>query len=333
MPKPLLSVKDLKVKFYSNAHPTWAVNGVSFELEAGASLGIVGESGSGKSVTGLAIIGLIPEPPGKVTGQIVFQGLNLRKMNESQLETIRGNDISMIFQEPMTSLNPVFTIGNQIMETLMLHQKLTRRQARAKTIEILELVGISSPEKRINEYPHQLSGGMLQRVMIAMAFSCGPKLLIADEPTTALDVTIQAQILDLMKGLQRQLGTAIILISHDLGVIAEVAEDVAVMYGGRIVECGSAIDIYRESQHPYTEGLLRSMPSITSNQKRLQAIPGTVPAPGEILIGCDFYPRCPYGKPICKAKKPMSFLVGPGHFVACWRVVNYQKPKKEGEET
>lgn len=328
MLQPLLSVRNLKIHFYTEDGVIPAVDGVSFQLNSSETLGIVGESGSGKSVTALSIMGLIPEPPGKVNGKIVFKGHNLTKMSESQLQKIRGNDISMIFQEPMTSLNPVFTIGNQIVEAIMLHQKLNRKAAREKAIEMLNLVGISSPKKRIDEYPHQLSGGMRQRVMIAMALSCNPKLLIADEPTTALDVTIQAQILDLMRELKNQLGMAIILITHDLGVIAELVETVAVMYTGRIVEYGSTKTIFTRPQHPYTEGLLQSMPRLKSHQKRLYAIPGSVPTPGNIPIGCDFYPRCNYAEDICRLKKPKLYTVDEGHLSACWRVVNYKRVRE-----
>jgi len=328
VPQPLLSVRDLKICFNTKDGVIPAVDGVSFNLDSGKTFGIVGESGSGKSVTALSIMGLIPEPPGKVSGRIIFQGQNLTAMSEAQLQKIRGNDISMIFQEPMTSLNPVFTIGNQIMEAIVLHQKLNKKVAREKAVEMLNLVGISSPEKRIDEYPHQLSGGMLQRVMIAMALSCNPKLLIADEPTTALDVTIQAQILDLMQELRKQLGMAIILITHDLGVIAELVETVAVMYTGKIVEYGSTKNIFTNPQHPYTEGLLRSIPKLKSQQKRLHAIPGSIPTPGNFPVGCDFYPRCNYSEDICRIKKPKLYTVENRHLSACWRVVNYKRVKE-----
>jgi len=325
MAEKLLSVRGLKTHFYTEDGVVPAVDGISFDLERGGTLGIVGESGCGKSVTSLSIMGLIPSPPGKIVeGEIIFEGRNLVNMDEAEMRNIRGNEISMIFQEPMTSLNPVFTIGNQIMEAIMLHQKLDKAAARKKAIEMLSLVGIPSPEKRVDEYPHQLSGGMRQRVMIAMALSCNPKLLIADEPTTALDVTIQAQILDLMRDLQHELGTAIIMITHDLGVIAELVEEVVVMYTGVIVESGDTETIFKNPQHPYTQGLLASIPRLDSDVDRLQAIPGTVPTPGNFPKGCGFHPRCPYAKDICVAKRPPAFEVGSGHHAACWKLVDYQ---------
>ncbi len=325
MSEKLLSVRDLRTYFYTEDGVVPAVDGVSFDLEKGGTLGIVGESGCGKSVTSLSIMRLIPSPPGKiVSGEIIFEGRDLVKLSEAEMRKIRGNEISMIFQEPMTSLNPVFTVGNQIMEAIMLHQKLDKAAAREKAIEMLSLVGIPSPERRIDEYPHQMSGGMRQRVMIAMALSCNPKLLIADEPTTALDVTIQAQILDLMRELQEELGTAIIMITHDLGVIAELVERVVVMYTGVIVESADTKTIFANPQHPYTQGLLGSIPRLDSNVKRLQAIPGTVPTPGNFPKGCGFHPRCPYAKDICEAKRPPAFEVEPGHYSACWKVVDYQ---------
>jgi oligopeptide/dipeptide ABC transporter ATP-binding protein len=325
MAEKLLSVRDLKTYFYTEDGVVPAVDGVSFDLERGGTLGIVGESGCGKSVTSLSIMRLIPSPPGKiVSGEILFEGQDLVNLSEPEMRKIRGNEISMIFQEPMTSLNPVFTVGNQIMEAIMLHQKLDKAAARQKAIEMLSLVGIPSPEKRIDEYPHQMSGGMRQRVMIAMALSCNPKLLIADEPTTALDVTIQAQILDLMRELQEELGTAIIMITHDLGVIAELVERVVVMYTGVIVESADTKTIFANPQHPYTQGLLGSIPRLDSDVKRLQAIPGTVPTPGNFPKGCGFHPRCPYAKDICEAKRPPAFEVEPGHYSACWKMVDYQ---------
>ncbi|NLM38507.1 MAG: ABC transporter ATP-binding protein [Firmicutes bacterium] len=322
----LLSVRNLKTHFYTEDGIVPAVDGISFDLERGGTLGIVGESGCGKSVTSLSIMGLIPSPPGKIVdGEILFEGRDLTKLSEAEMRKIRGNEISMIFQEPMTSLNPVFTIGNQIMEAIMLHQKLDKAAARKKAIEMLSLVGIPSPEKRIDEYPHQLSGGMRQRVMIAMALSCNPKLLIADEPTTALDVTIQAQILDLMRDLQKELGTAIIMITHDLGVIAELVDQVVVMYTGIIVERGDVETIFANPQHPYTQGLLASIPRLDMDVERLQAIPGSVPTPGNFPKGCGFHPRCPYAKDICEAKRPPAFKAdGEGHYAACWKLVDYQ---------
>ena len=283
--QPLLSIRDLKTYFYTDDGVVPAVDGVSFDLKKGGTIGIVGESGCGKSVTAMSIMGLIPSPPGKIVGgEIIFEDQNLLEMTLPELRKIRGNHISMIFQEPMTSLNPVYTIGNQIMESIILHQKLDKAQARKRAIEMLALVGIPSPEQRINEFPHQLSGGMRQRVMIAIALSCNPKLLIADEPTTALDVTIQAQILDLMRDLREKLGTAIMMITHDLGVIAELVEHVVVMYTGRIVESASTEAVFENPRHPYTIGLLGSVPRLDTEQERLATIPGVVPIPGAASI-------------------------------------------------
>ncbi|NLJ73573.1 MAG: ABC transporter ATP-binding protein [Firmicutes bacterium] len=324
MTQKLLSVRDLKTYFYTDDGVIPAVDGVSFDLDRGGTIGIVGESGCGKSVTSLSVMGLIPDPPGKIVGgEIIFEGQNLLELSEAEMRNIRGNDISMIFQEPMTSLNPVFTIGNQIMEAIILHQHLDKAAAREKAIEMLHLVGIPSPDKRIDEYPHQLSGGMRQRVMIAMALSCNPKLLIADEPTTALDVTIQAQILDLMRELREELGTAIMMITHDLGVIAELVDKVAVMYTGKIVESADTYTIFGDPLHPYTIGLLGSIPKLEGTVDRLQTIPGTVPTPGSFPVGCGFHPRCPFAKDICVAKEPPAFEVKPGHHVACWKMVDY----------
>lgn len=331
MAKHLLEVRNLKTYFETEDGTVPAVDGVDFWLDKGTTLGIVGESGCGKSVTSLSIMGLIPNPPGKVVeGEILFEGEDLLKKSEAEMRRIRGNEISMIFQEPMTSLNPVFTIGNQIMEAIILHQKLSKADARAKAIEMLRLVGIPSPEKRIDEYPHQLSGGMRQRVMIAMALSCNPKLLIADEPTTALDVTIQAQILDLMRKLRDELGTAIMLITHDLGVVAELCEQVVVMYAGKIVERGDVKTIFARPTHPYTLGLLGSIPKLNSDQRRLQAIPGVVPNPAFMPKGCRFHPRCKYAVEQCKLAQPTLTDLGNGHEVACWRYKDIQDLKEVG---
>ncbi|NLM41643.1 MAG: ABC transporter ATP-binding protein [Firmicutes bacterium] len=326
MSETLLSVRDLKTYFYTDDGVVPAVDGVSFELKKGGTLGIVGESGCGKSVTSLTIMGLIPQPPGKIEGGVIeFEGRDLLKLSEAEMRHIRGNEISMIFQEPMTSLNPVFTVGNQIMEAIMLHQGASKAEAREKAIEMLRLVGIPSPEKRVDDYPHQMSGGMRQRVMIAMALSCNPKLLIADEPTTALDVTIQAQILDLMRELREELGTAIMMITHDLGVIAELVEKVVVMYTGRIVEAADTYTIFKNPKHPYTIGLLASIPRLDSDGSRLKAIPGTVPTPGNFPEGCGFHPRCAFARELCARKRPPSFDLGNDHHVACWRLVDYDE--------
>lgn len=326
MTQKLLSVKDLKTYFYTDDGVIPAVDGISFDLDKGGTIGIVGESGCGKSVTSLSVMGLIPQPPGKIAGgEILFEGEDLLKKSEAEMRHIRGNDISMIFQEPMTSLNPVFTVGNQIAEAIILHQGLDKGAAREKAIEMLRLVGIPSPEKRVDDYPHQMSGGMRQRVMIAMALSCNPKLLIADEPTTALDVTIQAQILDLMRELRKNLGTAIMMITHDLGVIAELVDKVVVMYTGKIVEAADTYTIFKNPKHPYTIGLLGSIPRLDGDGSRLQAIPGSVPIPGSFPVGCGFHPRCPFATELCVQKRPPSFEVGENHYVACWKVVEFNE--------
>ncbi len=315
----LLTVKDLKTYFYTEDGVVPAVDGVDFEVAAGETLGIVGESGCGKSVTSLSVMRLIPNPPGRiVSGDMHFDGKDLLKLNDRQMRQIRGNDISMIFQEPMTSLNPVFTIGDQIGEALKLHQNLNDKQAKEKAVEMLRLVNIPLPERRIKEYPHQLSGGMRQRVMIAMALSCNPKLLFADEPTTALDVTIQAQILDLMKKIKEDLDTAIVLITHDLGVIAEMVDRVVVMYAGKIVEEASVFDLFKDPKHPYTEGLLNSIPRLDAPKKRLEPIDGVVPNPLQMPKGCRFHPRCPYVMDVCKEQIPELKKLGTDRKVSCW---------------
>lgn len=314
----ILEVKNLETSFTTDGGVIKAVDQVSFDVFKGKTLGIVGESGCGKSVTSLSIMRLIPNPPGRITGgEILYKGKNLLSLPIHEMRKIRGNEISMIFQEPMTSLNPVFTIGNQICEAIELHQDLSKKEIRNKAIEMLKLVGIPSPEKRIDEYPHQLSGGMRQRVMIGMALSCNPQVLIADEPTTALDVTIQAQILDLLRDLQDRVGMGIILITHDLGVVAEVAQDVVVMYAGRVVEQGTVRDIFKNPKHPYTRGLLSSIPSI--GKKRLEAIPGIVPSLLELPQGCRFQERCSFVTEACKGVEPSLREVNPGHSIRCVR--------------
>lgn len=316
----LLDVKDLSVSFDTYAGEVQAVRGNSFFVRKGEALGIVGESGSGKSVTVKSLIKLLPMPPARIkTGSAVFNGKDLVKMTDKQLESIRGSEISMIFQDPMTSLNPTMKVGTQIMEGLIKHQKMSKKEARAKAIEMLKLVGIPTPEKRIDQYPHEFSGGMRQRGMIAIALACNPKLLIADEPTTALDVTIQAQILDLMKDLQQKMETSIILITHDLGVIADVAERVVVMYGGLIMEEGTVDDIYHNPQHPYTWGLLNSVPRLdTEDKEKLIPIDGTPPDLFQPPAGCPFAARCEYAMPICKEEMPERTTLTDEHSVACW---------------
>jgi oligopeptide/dipeptide ABC transporter ATP-binding protein len=316
----LLEVKNLSTHFSVDGGEFCAVDGVSFALEPGRTLGIVGESGCGKSVTALSIMGLIPQPPGRISeGQILFEGLDLLKLAPAQLRELRGDRISMIFQEPMSSLNPAFTVGDQIAEVLLRHRKCSRREARDRAIELLRRVRIPSPERRYDDHPHRLSGGMRQRVMIAMALACSPKLLIADEPTTALDVTIQAQILDLMRLLREETGTAIILITHDLGVVAELADDVAVMYAGRIVEHASVARIFSEPQHPYTIGLLGSIPRLHLEQARLAAIEGQVPGLAASRVGCGFEPRCPFRIERCRTDDPKLLKIEKAHEAACWR--------------
>jgi len=322
---PLIEVKNLKTYFYTEDGVVRAVDGVDFTIEEERTLGVVGESGCGKTVTALAVMGLIQIPPGKIEeGEILYHRngkvTDLTKLNPrgKQYRSIRGNEIAMIFQEPMTSLNPVYTIGNQIMEAIILHQRLRKRAARKNAIEMLHSVGIPAPEQRIDEYPHQLSGGMRQRAMIAMALSCNPSLLIADEPTTALDVTIQAQVLDLMNALRKDFNTSIQFITHDLGVIAGMADDVVIMYLGRIVEASDVHTIYHDPKHPYTQGLMNSIPSLATAKVRLVPIEGVVPDPFEVPQGCGFEPRCPQALEVCKTKIPPSKELTPGHFGACW---------------
>jgi peptide/nickel transport system ATP-binding protein len=323
MAERLLDVKNLKTYFFTDEGVVRAVDGVDLYIDQGETLGIVGESGCGKSVTALSIMKLIPQPPGKIVeGQILYNGTDLVSMPANRLRKIRGKEISMVFQEPMTSLNPVFTCGEQIAEALRLHEGLGRREAMDKTVDMLKLVHIPNAERRVKEYPHQLSGGMRQRVMIAMALSCSPNLLIADEPTTALDVTIQAQILELLNELKAKLRMAVMLITHDMGVIAETAQRVVVMYAAKVAEEAPVGDLFKEPLHPYTQGLLRSIPRIdldATERRRLETIPGTVPTlRGEIMPGCRFAPRCPFVKSVCTEKDPVLKEVKPGHKVSCW---------------
>ena len=297
-----------------------AVDGVDFTLEPGRTLGIVGESGCGKSVTALSIMGLVPQPPGRIAGgEVLFEGEDLLRLPARRMRDLRGDQLSMIFQEPMTSLNPAFPVGEQVAEALLRHKNVNKAEAASQAIEMLRKVRIPSPEARAREYPHQLSGGMRQRVMIAMALACNPKLLIADEPTTALDVTIQAQILELMRALREELGTAIILITHDLGVIAELADDVIVMYAGKVVERCAVPRLFAEPQHPYTIGLLGSIPRLDLEQERLSAIEGFVPDAAAMPEGCRFHPRCPFSIEKCRQEEPALAEIAPNHFAACWR--------------
>lgn len=319
MSNTLLQVNDLKTYFYLDEGVVKALDGITFDIKKGETLGIVGESGCGKSITALSIMQLIQSPPGKiVNGEIIFNNENLLNKNKGEMRKIRGNDIAMIFQEPMTSLNPVYTIGNQIVESIRLHQRLNKKEARENAIEMLRLVSMPDPEKKINEYPHQLSGGMRQRVMIAIALSCNPKLLICDEPTTALDVTVQAQILRLINNLKKKLNMSIMMITHDLGVISEVAARVMVMYAGKIVEFSSEEVIFKKPLHPYTEALLKSIPVIDDKKEELYMIKGMVPNFKNRPEGCLFYPRCDYVKDICKKMEP-NLLNLNGAQVRCWK--------------
>ncbi|HPO15124.1 MAG TPA: ABC transporter ATP-binding protein [Candidatus Hydrogenedentes bacterium] len=315
----LLRVCDLKTHFHTDQGVARAVDGISFDLPAGKTLALVGESGCGKSVTALSILRLIPSPPGVISGEgVFFENQNLLALSEREMRNIRGNDISMIFQEPMTSMNPVFRVGRQIAAVLRLHQRLSESEARKETLAMLDRVGIPAAERRMDDYPHQMSGGMLQRVMIAMALACRPKILIADEPTTALDVTIQAQILDLLKTLQHETGMSVLLITHDLGIVAETADEVVVMYAGKIAEKASVKSLFAAPQHPYTKGLFASLPALQRGKDRLYTIRGTVPAPTVFPGGCRFHPRCPYALTCCANEAPPFVETIPGHYAACW---------------
>ncbi len=330
----ILEMEDLKTHFFTDDGVAPAVDGVSLKIQRGRTLGLVGESGSGKSVTSLSILRLIPQPPGKIVGgKIHFEGRDLTKITDAAMRKIRGNDISMIFQEPMTSLNPVFTVGNQIVEAILLHQDMGYSEAREYAIDMLDKVGIPAPGERIDEYPHQMSGGMKQRCMIAMALACKPKLLIADEPTTALDVTIQAQILELLNELQEEVGMSILFITHDLGVVAETCDDVAVMYGGRIVEYGDVYTVFERPAHPYSIGLFNSLPQVETKTKltsddRLYVIPGMVPRPQDFPSGCRFRTRCEFATEKC-SQLPPTVELEDGHTAACWYAEQVRAGTKE----
>ncbi len=321
---PVLGVRDLRTFFHTDAGMARAVDGVSFTVPRGKTVALVGESGCGKSVTALSVLRLIPTPPGRIeSGSVFLNGRDVLRLSEREMRSVRGNEVSMIFQEPMTSLNPVFRTGDQVAATIRLHRKAGKAEARDRAIEMFTRVGISSPETRVDDYPHQMSGGMRQRVMIAMALACGPSLLIADEPTTALDVTIQAQILDLLKMLQADTGMAMLLITHDLGVVAETADSVYIMYAGKIVEHAPAADLFREPLHPYTALLFKSLPALASDKAgdgrraRLEAIKGAVPPATQFPEGCRFRDRCPHAMPVCSQEPPLA-EVTPGHRAACW---------------
>lgn len=315
----LLQVKGLKTYYYTEDQVVPSVDGVDFELSEGETLAIVGESGCGKSVTSLSIMGLVSRPGKIIGGEILYQGEDLRKKSEKEMRKIRGNEISMIFQEPMTSLNPVFTVGSQIMSSFRIHQGLNKAQAREKAIAMIRLVGIPNPEKVVDHYPHQLSGGMRQRIMIAMALACNPKILIADEPTTALDVTIQSQIMKLLNELKKKTNTSVIIITHDLGVVAQIAQNVMVMYAGQVVEYASVQNIFKRPLHPYTEGLLKSIPKMTEEVDKLYSIEGFVPSPSEYPKGCRFSSRCAYATDKCREEMPQLVVYPDMSKVRCWR--------------
>ncbi len=320
MNEPLLELRDLHTHFFTDDGVVRAVDGVSYALRAGETLAVVGESGSGKSVTALSILRLVDSPPGRiVSGAVRFRGRDLLALAEPEMRAVRGREIAMIFQEPMTSLNPVHTCGAQVAEVLELHERLPRAGAHARAVELLRIVGIPAPEQRAREYPHQLSGGMRQRVMIAMALACRPAILIADEPTTALDVTVQAQILELIDRLRREFGMAVLLITHDLGVVAGNADRVAVMYAGQVVEQAPVHELFRSPAHPYTAGLLASLPRLGERRERLKMIPGQVPNPARFPAGCRFHPRCPIAQERCRTSEPTAHALSPDREVRCWR--------------
>jgi len=329
---PLLQVKDLRTYFYTEEGVVKAVDGVTYDVEEGETLALVGESGCGKSVSALALLRLIPIPPGRiVSGEVLFDGEDLLKMSEEEIRHIRGNKISMVFQEPMTSLNPVLTIGKQLTEAIELHLKLDREAANQRAIQLLEMVGVAEAERRVADYPHQFSGGMRQRVMIAMALSCNPKLLIADEPTTALDVTIQAQVLEVMARLSSEFGTSVIIITHNLGVVARYANRVNVMYAGKIIESSSAAVVYGDPRHPYTLGLLNSVPRLDqATDQKLIPIEGLPPDLSHLPPGCSFYPRCTFRIDKCREEYPPLQLVAENHYAACWVDVRQGRPSNNG---
>ena len=330
---PLLSVENLKTYFYSSGGVVKAVDDISYDVNEGETLAIVGESGCGKSIGALSLMRLVPSPPGQIVGgRISFDGEDLLAMSDEEMRDIRGNRIAMIFQEPMTSLNPVLTIGKQITESLELHLKMDKKEARDRAIELLGMVGIPEPEHRLRQYPHQFSGGMRQRVMIAIAMSCNPRLLLADEPTTALDVTIQAQILELIKELSNRLGTAVIIITHNLGVVARYADRVNVMYAGKLIERGTALDIYENPHHPYTQGLLNSVPRLDEDRKqRLESIDGMPPDLMDLPGGCAFQPRCKMAVARCMEEIPPLMPVSDGHTAACWVTIDAETKQKAGQ--
>ena len=321
----LLEIKDLTIHFPTEEGDVRAVNGISLSVEEGKTLGLVGETGAGKTTTALGILRLVPEPGVIETGSIIYKGKDVLQMSDQEVREIRGNEISMIFQDPMTALNPVLTVGDQVMEVILEHQKCSKDEARQSMLEILAKVGIG--EDRANDYPHQFSGGMKQRIVIAIALACNPKLLLADEPTTALDVTIQAQVMNMINELKNEFGTAMILITHDLGIVAESCDTVAIMYAGEIVEYGSLEDIFDHTAHPYTKGLFQSIPSLDKDVERLQPIPGLMPDPAALPTGCAFHPRCPYADALCESQAPGTKELTPGHLCRCHHIAG--NPEKE----
>lgn len=327
----LLNIRDLSVEFHTDSGVVKAVNGMNISLNKRETLGLVGETGAGKTTTALAMLNLVPDPPGIITsGTIDFDGVDILSTKEKDMRKIRGEKISMIFQDPMTSLNPVMTIGDQIEEVFALHTDLDKKQRKEKTLEMLDVVGIR--RERVNDYPHQLSGGMKQRIVIAMALACNPEVIIADEPTTALDVTIQAQVMELMKDLKAKYDTSIIMITHDLGVIAEIADKVSVVYAGEVVESGTTKDIYTDKRHPYTMGLFASIPKLTGDVHRLEVIPGQTPDPTDLPYGCKFHPRCDKCMEICRKESPEMYEVAPGHYVKCFLYKDKEKAEVEGND-
>lgn len=327
MSKELLNIKDLSIHYITEDGDVKAVNGLNIKLNKGETLGLVGETGAGKTTTALGVMRLVPNPPGKIVkGEIIFDNTDLLQVSEDEMRTIRGNKISMIFQDPMTSLNPVMTVGEQIAEVIEIHQDVNKEEASKKAAEMLELVGI--PGARKNDYPHQFSGGMKQRVVIAIALACNPELLIADEPTTALDVTIQAQVLDMMNNLKNEFGTSMMLITHDLGVVAQVCDKVAIMYGGEIIEAGPIQDIFENTRHPYTKGLFGSIPNLEEEVKRLSPIKGLMPDPTDLPSGCKFHPRCPHAAKICAEQIPAATETESGHMVRCMIYEGLVEPKE-----
>lgn len=317
MSSPVLEIHDLKINFVSEGEVTYAVNGIDMEIAEGRTLGLVGETGAGKTTTALAVLNLVPQPQGKIiSGDVILDGIHIFEQSEQEMEKIRGNLVSMIFQDPMTALNPVLSVGEQIMEVIKIHEHLSEKEAMVRAREMLETVGI--PGERAAEYPHQFSGGMKQRVVIAIALACNPKLLLADEPTTALDVTIQAQVLDLMRGLKQKFNMAMLMITHDFGIVAEVCDEVSVMYAGRVVEHGTLEDVFDHKRHPYTEGLFHSLPDIRNRKAALKPIRGQMPDPTDLPKGCPFHPRCEYCMERCSKEEPPRVQISSTHYVRCW---------------